>query len=672
MKQNLFEVLYALLRKESRFCSEDGHLLKNAIVEAALVMDELLLSYLIKEDSLRGHFFKEISGALVFDKVAFQRFVMNKAFLPDSYTMFKNKIGLTNENGEFICDSREVVLSWPYKDCFLEGGQTKEDAKRDEIFWNEILAPDEITRLTEPKAFANFLKFDKSGSHKIDQFSHLDNLIIKGNNLLSLYSLRKLYAGKVKLIYIDPPYNTGSDSFGYNDSFKHSTWLTFIKNRLEVAKEFLRKDGVFAIHCDDNEQAYLKVLCDSIFGESNFITCVVNQSASSVFGTKASAKNRTLIKVKDYILFYKQDQFTELQPLYYPSSTYIYDTHADFVFDGVERKSTVQWFKDNYGQDFEKIGLKVNKDNINIFLQMFPAKRKSIVEKLSLIQFTSTAIDIAVTEEQDLLLRQGQIIDFNGSYYMRENDGKGKIRILRPLKESCRIVDGELRKVDLLGDVWNFSEHYGNISTEGGVRMPNGKKPEYLMYSIISAFTKEGDLIMDFHLGSGTTVAVAHKMNRRYIGCEQIDSQMELTLTRLKNVIAGDSSGISKTVGWAPQDPSLLDGNKYLRNSFVYCELACANQKFISDIESACTRNDLLSIWESIQHTGFLSYKIDIHLIDKKATAIDDLSFDDLKKFIIESLDKNLLYVPYSDLNDLDYSMSPEDKELTIQFYTGK
>lgn len=111
------------------------------------------------------------------------------------------------------------------KDCVLEGGQTKEDAKRNEVFWNEILAPDEINRLTEPKVLTGFTRYDANGKHEVSEVSEQDNLIIKGNNLLALHSLLKKYQAKVKLIYIDPPYNTGNDEFQYNDSFNHSTWL---------------------------------------------------------------------------------------------------------------------------------------------------------------------------------------------------------------------------------------------------------------------------------------------------------------------------------------------------------------------------------------------------------------------------------------------------------------
>ena len=219
--QNLLEELKTTLQSDERLVI-DGKLVKNKIVELALAMDADLIGLLLKNVLLKKHFFADVGGTYVFDKVAFQSFVSNKQFLPDSYTAFKNKIGLTSDN-EYLSESKEVVLSWPYKDCVLQGGQTKEEQKRKEIFWNETLAPDEIDRLLDPKVLTNFKRYDKEGEHKVESIGIDDNLIIKGNNLLALHSLKKQYAGKVKLIYIDPPYNTGSDSFGYNDSFNHST-----------------------------------------------------------------------------------------------------------------------------------------------------------------------------------------------------------------------------------------------------------------------------------------------------------------------------------------------------------------------------------------------------------------------------------------------------------------
>ncbi|MDH5939157.1 site-specific DNA-methyltransferase, partial [Vibrio splendidus] len=252
----------------------DGKLAKNKIVELALNLDPSLLKLLLSSEQLKGHFFTDIEGVLIFDKVAFQRFVNNKSFLPDSFTQFKNKIGLSVDS-HYLNDSNDVVLSWPYKDCVLEGGQTKDDQKRSEVFWNETLAPEQVDTLLAPKALTNFVKYDTDGEHKDFKLERSDNLIIKGNNLLALHTLKKRFSGKVKLIYIDPPYNTERDSFQYNDRFTQSTWLTFMKNRLEVAKELLHETGTIYIQLDSKEIHYLKILCDQVFGKDNFLNEVI-------------------------------------------------------------------------------------------------------------------------------------------------------------------------------------------------------------------------------------------------------------------------------------------------------------------------------------------------------------------------------------------------------------
>jgi adenine-specific DNA-methyltransferase len=280
---NIFEQLTKLLKKDERLVSQDGILLKNQTQELARKNDLELIKLLLSDKAIKQHFFFEVEKTLIFDKEKFIRFISNKQFLPDSYTAFKNKIGLT-AGDEYLSENKEVVLAWPYKDCVLEGGMTKEDQKRDEIFYNETLAPDDINRLLDAKVFTNFKRIDKKGEHKLDGFKRdekgtiKDNLIIKGNNLLALASLKKKFAGKVKLIYIDPPYNTGGDAetFTYNNSFDHSTWLTFIKNRLEVAKNFLREDGFAAITIDHCELFYLGTLADEVFGEITELELLVS------------------------------------------------------------------------------------------------------------------------------------------------------------------------------------------------------------------------------------------------------------------------------------------------------------------------------------------------------------------------------------------------------------
>lgn len=184
---NLLEHVKELLGKDSRFC-KDGKFFKNRIVEATLRLDRDLIKLLLNDTRTKRSFFEEVSSVFVFDKIKFQKFVSNKEFLPDSYTAFKNKIGLTVKK-EYLTETNEVVLDFPYKDCVLEGGQTKEDDRRDEKFWNETLAPDEIDRMFEPKVLTNWKRYDRNGEHEVKSISKEDNIIIKGNNLVALHSL---------------------------------------------------------------------------------------------------------------------------------------------------------------------------------------------------------------------------------------------------------------------------------------------------------------------------------------------------------------------------------------------------------------------------------------------------------------------------------------------------
>lgn len=267
---SLYSTLIEVLKQKTDFFSESGELLRNAVYEAAMKMDSSLIKLLADNETTRKRFFTEIDGVLVFDKIGFGWVINNKEFLPDSYTRFKNKIGLVDESGSFISSSDNVELVFPYKDCVLEGGQTKEDQKRSEIFYNETLAPDEIDRLLYPKVLTNAKLYTSNGNAQITEFSDNDNLIIKGNNLLAIASLKRKFAGRIKLIYIDPPYNTGNDSFGYNDKFNRSSWLSFMKSRLKIAKDLLSPDGAIYVQLDYHQVHYAKILMDEIFGEENF------------------------------------------------------------------------------------------------------------------------------------------------------------------------------------------------------------------------------------------------------------------------------------------------------------------------------------------------------------------------------------------------------------------
>lgn len=650
--ENLFTHLeQVVLRMDSRFCTEDGHLLKNNVVEAALALDPKLLHYLLADEKLRKQFFRDVDGLLVFDKVQFQRFVMNKQFLPDSYTSFKNKVGLTNENGEFLSESREIVLSWPYKDCMLEGGQTKEDAKRNEIFWNETLAPDEINRLTEPKALCNFRRYDSKGEHETTELLPDDNLIIKGNNLLALYSLRQRFRGKVKLIYIDPPYNTGNDSFGYNDSFNHSTWLTFMKNRLEVAKELLRNDGVLFVQCDDNEQAYLKVLLDQIFGRKNFVACII--PLMNPRGRQESAY--PIAKSHEYILCYsrKEDMAT----------FYNFGIKEDNNSEDVYRLLSLRksgnasrredrpnmYYPIYYNETSNKISINKSSESD---IEIFPIKtdgtegrwrwqRSNVENNTELLVCKKNSQD-----EYDIYVKD---------YLVKEGKTKGQ-------KTQTLIIDSAI-----IND--RAQEHLQQLF---GDKVFDYPKSEFLIQRLIEIASAEGDIVLDFHLGSGTTASVAHKMNRRYVGVEQMDYIKDIIAKRLQMVIEGEQGGCSKSVGWNPQNPGLLDGDKYAHNSFIYCELAQANQQLVDEIMAANEPFKLQKVWTLLQEKGFLSYKISPKLINEHAEDFNDLSLEDQKRFLIECLDKNMLYIPYSDIDDEGFTLSENDKQLTRQFYASR
>lgn len=640
---------------EERFCTADGQLIKNSIVEAALSLQPNLIKLLLDNDELSANFFSDVEGVKVFDKVKFQRFVMNKSFLPDSYTAYKNKIGLTDEDGRFLSESREVVLSWPYKDCVLEGGQTKEDVKRDEIFWSETLAPDEVNRLTEPKAFTGFKRYDKEGEHMVVHIQDTDNLVIRGNNLLVLHSCLKRFEGRVKTIYIDPPYNTGDDEFGYNDSFNHSTWLTFMKNRLEVAKSLLSTDGCIFVHIDHHELYYVGALLDSIFGVENKVQ-VISVKTATPAGFKTV--NPGPIDVTEYILFYtKQKSAFKFKKAYVPVD---YNINYNLV---LERADSIDDWKFVPIKDamLKSIGFDSEKQAKEKYGNMWAALKPELIAKYAYDNadnVVSVRDPHKPTDTVKALMKEsretGKVIE-----YTKEDGSKSYFYhggALAFYSNKMQMIDGEKCITELLTDFWNHISWAG-IANEGGVKLKNGKKPEKLLKQIIEMVSEPHDIILDYHLGSGTTAAVAHKCNRQYIGIEQLDYGKNDSVQRLRNVVNGEQTGVSKAVNW--------QGG----GSFVYCELAKANDEFVEKIQAATTTDALKAIWEQMKETGYLNYKIDIATVDANAADFEALNIDNQKRFLIECLDKNLLYVPFSDIDSKEYSISDEDKRLTKEFY---
>ena len=639
--QNLLKDLKSLLQQDQSLISE-GVILKNAVIEAALNMDPKLLALLMQSDKIRAHFFTEVAGVLVFDKTKFQDFVSNKAFLPDNYTTFKNRIGLT-DGRSYISQSRDVVLVWPYKDCVLEGGMTKEDKGRQEVFWNTTLAPDDITRLLEPKVLTGWERWDTeavaSGMPKVvDDVTEAYNLLIKGNNLLALHSLKARYAGKVKLIYIDPPYNTGGDGFRYNDRFNHSAWLTFMKSRLEVAREFLANDGAIFITLDETEAHYCKVMGDEIFGRENFVAHIAWQK-------RTSPDNRVALGdgFDNILVFAKTVGTTKRENGTFKT---VFEEKANRLpltdkqraeYSNPDSDKNGPWVhRDFTAQNKKKNGVLGRKDQIY-----------KIVSPSGAEHWPPEGRCWGATEpEYWKLYNEGRFwFGVNGSnaprkkLYLNEENGIQSWTWW----PHAEVGTNEQAKKEL-------QAHIGADAASDFT-----PKPEKLIERILHIATNEGDIVLDFFVGSGTTAAVAHKMKRKWIAIEQMDYVKDVTAARLKKVIEGEQGGISKAVDW--------QGG----GSFVYAELAQSNAAFATGIEAAPDIATLQSLWAGMQATGFLRPDVDTTKFAPEAFAA--LPLVDAKRLLMDCLDANHLYVNLNSLGDADYDISDEDMRATRAFF---
>ncbi len=623
--QNIFDDLTELLKSEETFVS-DGIILRNVVIEAALSMDPHLLKLLMQSEAIKAHFFVEVAGILIFDKIKFQDFVSNKTFLPDSYTAFKNRIGLVDDQDNHLSHSSDVVLTWPYKDCILEGGMTKEDWGRNEVFWNTVLSPDDITRLFEPKVLTSWERWNaapgKNGGgvvcQSVDAVRKDDNLLIKGNNLLVLHSLKKCYAGQVKLIFIDPPYNTGNDSFRYNDSFNHATWLTFMKNRLRIARTFLTDDGLLVISLSDKEAHYCKVLMDGIFGVDNFVADIIWNSTKSVTNTAVISNAHT------HLLVYSND--INILKANRKKFRLAID---ESKFSNPDNDPRGDWVADPFQVEGERPNQLYEITNPNTGIVYHPNEGNSWKNEKKVF---------------DELIADNRIV-----FGTTGKGGPQRKRFLSEARERGAVTTTLWRD---LPTTTNGTNHLKKIF---GKKVFKNPKPEGLMERIIQLTTAEGDIVLDFFAGSGTTATVAHKMRRQWIAVEQMDYIQELTKTRMKKVIEGEQGGISKEVGW--------EGG----GSFVYAELAASNSVFADRIGSTKNISTLLSIKIDMQKTGFLRYDVDMDAFDEDEFV--DLSLGDAKRVLMDCLDANHLYVNLNSLGDKYFAVSDEDATISRTFY---
>ena len=617
----------------------DGALNKNKIAELARKYDAKLLALLMSDEEVKNHFFTNIqAGVLVFKKDVFLQFLNNKEFLPDSFTAYKTKIGLATDGGQYLSENSNVVLNFPYKDCVLEGGQTKEDAKRQEVFFNEILAPTEINRLLDKKVLTNFKRYDKFGEHKVTEIKETDNLIIKGNNLVALHSLKDRFAGKVKLIYIDVPYyfkkNIG-DSFKYNSNFKMSTWLLFLKNRLEAAKDLLHENGSIWIHTGEDGMHYLKVLCDSIFGQDKFVGTLPRKARDGKSDVPFNFSQDF-----DWLLVYTKASDNqaivgrEVERRYYETPDF---PNRPWRIADLTKQTTV---KERPNSDFTMINPKTGKE--------YPVNPKR-----------SWAVSKSTFEEW---YRKGGI-GFPDDYeFMKGN--KPFRRVFKDEdvnKNKPTYVSSDTLLKDFISDLLERTKNKaGNDEiTELFSRDDfSYAKPEKLIESILKIASEEGDIILDFFMGSGTTIAVAHKMNRQYIGIEQMDYIKTISVERMKKVILGDQGGVSKEVNW--------NGG----GSFVYAEIKNDAQDFKKAIIESTSSIELIELFEIAKKSSFLSYRVDPKKMRKQEFL--KLSLSEQKQILSEVIDNNNLYVNYSDIDDVDYDISEDDKFLNDIFYFKK
>lgn len=560
-----------------------NHFTKERLVTLITGHDEKLLTFMLEHENAndyKKHFFKTIANSLVFNEKALLECLekyLEIRKLDRSFTRFKNKIGL------FLKSSGSVVLHFPFKDNVLLGNAKDNSTKSNELFYHEILHKNEIDTLLHPKALCRF-EMHGQGDLQSALKDENTNYLIKGNNLIALHSLKKKFAKKVKCIYIDPPYNTGNDSFNYNDNFNHSSWLVFMKNRLEAAREFLSDEGVIFVQCDDNEQAYLKVLMDEIFLRENFVANL-HVELSATQGMKvASAKKGNIVKNAEYILIYSKnmENFSFIRSLYVGKE---WDEHYSIYIDPKtkKRETLLNFLKNRYEN--------ITKDKIMALYNDDKDFRDFVHKNADNIYRDNNAeINFNFTQEQESNLNSGEIVEYN--QYLIFKNSNNIIRQLLKLSDAIGETDDFDAKIGLRkirGDWWGgFYKDMMNINKEANLVWKAGKKPERLIKDILEISTQENDLVLDFFAGSGTTCAVAHKMKRRYIGIEQMDYIETITKERLKKVIEGEQGGISKKCDFKGG------------GSFVYAELKEVNSGIKKQILNAKSADECLKIFNAL------------------------------------------------------------------------
>ena len=642
----IMETTKSILKKfGNTYFSDKGTLKRNKVIEDLDAYTPMLMKALLANQLIHDTY----TESIVIDDKSVEIFKLNqfiemftyKEYWQDSYTKFENKIGLT-AGGKFIDETADVVLDFPFKDTVLKAGMTKEDQKdADEPFLHETIAKAEIDQLLEPKIFVNATKYDQENldGTPVDTFDS-ENFIIKGNNLIALHSLKERYAGKVKLIYLDPPYNTQGDSFLYNDRFSETSWLTFIKNRLEIAYSLLSNDGIIFIQSDDNEQAYLKLLTANIFGNDNFVATI-----PVISNLKGNQDQYGFAGTHEYLtVFTKDKKITQFNNL---------------IIDDEELND---WLEDEVG--YYKKGANLKATGVN-------APRNKRPNLYFPVYIQPDTLSISLKEKQDYI-KVLPITDGQDMSWRWQKDTMQRLIndiIVIPNDKGFSLYKKQRPE---LGDlpskkpksIFYKPEYSSGNGTNQIKKLFNNKifpfpKPEQLISDILQIGSNENDTILDFFMGSATTQAVAMKMNRRFIGIEQMDYIKTVSVERLKKVIAGEQGGISKDVNW--------QGG----GSFVYAELMEKNQGYLKDVQHAETTKQLEDVVHRMIEGGAdFDFRVDVEKV-MQDPEYQAMSLADKKQLIVKVIDKNQLYYAYSDMEDRDVQelMSESDIAFNKSFY---
>lgn len=404
--------------------------------------------------------------------------------------------------------------------------------------------------------------------------SDTENMLIHGDNLLALKALEKDFAGQIKCIYIDPPYNTGSAFEHYDDNIEHSIWLRLMGQRLEILRNLLSEDGTIWIQIDDEEQAYLKVLCDEIFGRNNFIN-MISVNMKNVAGASGGGEDKRLKKNCEFILAYAKKY--AVMPMF--NSPYKYTEMSELIQQYIDEGRSWKYTtvlvdsgeKEYIGSTLDGDGneikvyarKKLNTMSINQIARRDGITLKEAYKKYGINIFRTTNAQTSIRTRVMAFRKENSITEsvLSIEYIPKTGKNRGVVyeqfykddicNLFVWLRDTSEVIDGELYKKETQGTLWDYTGQMKNLTKEGNVVFPNGKKPEALIQRIFDMTTKQGDIVLDSFLGSGTTAAVAHKMGRRYIGIEMGEHAYTHCKVRLDKVIAGeDQGGVTKSVDW--------------------------------------------------------------------------------------------------------------------------